>query len=189
MSASTVHAVFVNTVIGMFTLCGIALTILIWRTFARSSSAQEDQLTLVADHVSWAAALGGLTFLPFVILAGLTAAAGGVPSETLLTNKLLLSITSAGLWAGFLLSRRRHGIGLWDSKPQSLVQCLTGLAALSITLLIASMGGKYARGESMLDWSGMTDLESFSLGMSFALIVLFIGIMSFISTMLANSKE
>jgi hypothetical protein len=66
-------------------------------------------------------------------------------------NKLWLSFAGLGLAVGVLLSRWKVGNEIWNEAKSSIIQSTFGMAACGAILLTASAGGKFARGESLLD--------------------------------------
>ncbi len=112
-----------------------------------------DKVNDALDSIAHGALLFGLLSLPFAILSGINSAAvndGGFMSA-ILVNKLWLSFAGFGLAIGVLISRWKVGSGIWDETKTSLTQSSFGMAACGAILLTASAGGKFTRGESLLD--------------------------------------
>ena len=61
-------------------------------------------------------------------------------------------MTATGLALAVLFTRYKVGTKLWTSKPSSRIQAAAGLAASGFMLMTASAGGKFSRGESVLDF-------------------------------------
>ena len=61
-------------------------------------------------------------------------------------------MTATGLALAVLFTRYKMGNNLWNSKPSSRIQAAAGLAASGFMLMTASAGGKFSRGESVLDF-------------------------------------
>ena len=98
ISAGTFHVISTELTIGMFALAGVAFLL---------CAIQKGPIS--REPVAHWALLGGLIATPFAIISGVNA----VPSEgidnPILANKLLLSMTSAGLAVGILLRRKWGG--------------------------------------------------------------------------------
>ena len=58
---------------------------------------------------------------------------------------------ATGLATAALYARYSIGMKIWSSKPSSIIQSSTGLAASGFMLLTASVGGKFTRNESLFD--------------------------------------
>jgi hypothetical protein len=149
ISSNTFHVVSTELVVGSFSLAGVAFLFCLLSPrlplfFSEKQTA--------SDSVAHAALLFGLAATPFAILSGLSSAPGGEMSSALLANKMLFSLSGAGLALGVLVSRWRNGIEVWSTARSSLIQGLSGAGATGLMLLTASAGGTFARGESLLDW-------------------------------------
>ena len=59
---------------------------------------------------------------------------------------------ATGLAVAVLFTRTKVGNQLWANKSSSLIQSAAGLAASGFMLMTASAGGKFSRGESVLDF-------------------------------------
>ena len=94
ISAATFHVISTELTIGMFALSGVAFLLCAFEKGPESR-----------DAVAHWALLGGLISTPFAIISGVNAVQGDGIDNPMLANKLLLSMTSAGLAVGILLRR------------------------------------------------------------------------------------
>ena len=76
---------------------------------------------------------------------------------------LWLSFAGLGIAIGVLISRWKVGIEIWNESRSSIIQSSFGMAACGAILLTASVGGKFTRGESLLDILHFEILTYFSL--------------------------
>ena len=134
ISAGTLHVITTELVVGMFALAGIGYLLLFL-----------DKKREIADTVAHCAMLGGLTFLPLAILFGIYANPAEQISNQLLANKVLLSYSALGISVGVLINRWRNKGPMSGRLHPSI-----GMVACGMILLVASLGGMYARGESLL---------------------------------------
>ncbi len=134
ISAGTFHVITTELVVGMFALAGIGYLLLII-----------DKKREISDTVAHYAMLGGLIFLPPTIIFGIYANPTEQISNELLANKVLLSFSALGLSLGVLVNRWRNKgpISGWLHPSIGMVSC-------GMILLVASLGGMYSRGESLL---------------------------------------
>ena len=115
--------------------------------------------------------LGGLIATPLAIISGINASPGDGIDNPLLANKMLLSMTSAGLAVGVLV-RRKLGATV-DSRHAGI-----GMAAVGLMLTTAGMGGEFSRGETLLLFVPKDTVMIFPLWASIVLILLGIVILS-----------
>jgi len=150
VSAATFHVVTTELVVGTFALAGLCFAFKLLSTFNILSNSKLDE---AFDSIAHGALLFGLLSLPFAILSGMNSA--GVDESgfvsALLVNKLWLSMAGLGLAVGVLISRWKVGIEIWNESKSSIIQSSFGMAASGAILLTASVGGKFARNESLLD--------------------------------------
>ena len=106
----------------------------------------------------------GLIFIPIAMVSGIIASEGEATTDPILLNKIILSSISIGAWLAFVVARFRHGDSVWATKGMAIAHTANGLFAYFITTLVATLGGKYTRGESLYD------LLPFSLGIEEAII-------------------
>ena len=148
VSAGTLHVVSTELTVGSFAMAGAA--------FLLAGLASHDLLGLrryltLADHVAHFALAFGLLAMPMAIMTGIQASPGEGIDHPLLINKMLLASSAFGLALGVLLTRRTHGKAVWESTWSGRWQALGGMAAVGLILTTASIGGTFARGESLLD--------------------------------------
>jgi len=132
ISAGTFHVISTELTIGMFALSGVAFLL---------CAIQKGPIS--RESVAHWALLGGLIATPFAIVSGVNAVPGGGMDEPILANKLLLSMTSAGLAVGILLRRK------WGGQV-NLRHSSIGMLSVGLMLVTAGMGGEYSRGETLL---------------------------------------
>lgn len=132
ISAGTFHVISTELTIGMFALSGVAFLL---------CAIQKGPIS--RESVAHWALLGGLIATPFAIVSGVNAVPGGGMDEPILANKLLLSMTSAGLAVGILLRRK------WGGEV-NLRHSSIGMLSVGLMLVTAGMGGEYSRGETLL---------------------------------------
>ncbi len=132
ISAGTFHVISTELTIGMFALSGVAFLL---------CAIQKGPIS--RESVAHWALLGGLIATPFAIVSGVNSVPGGGMDEPILANKLLLSMTSAGLAVGILLRRK------WGGEV-NLRHSSIGMLSVGLMLVTAGMGGEYSRGETLL---------------------------------------
>ena len=149
VSAPTLHVVTTELAVGSFAMAGIAFLLAGLGSHGWLGMKRHLQL---ADHVAHFALAFGLLALPFAIMTGIQSSPGEGLDHPLLINKMLLGSSAFGLAIGVLLARRAHGPDIWTRHLGRRWQALGGMAAVGMVLLTASLGGTYARGESLLSW-------------------------------------
>ena len=160
ISAGTIHVISTELTIGMFALSGVAFLLCMIQKGPESREA-----------VAHWALLGGLIATPLAIISGINASPGDGIDNPLLANKMLLSMTSAGLAIGVLL-RRKMG-AMVDARHAGI-----GMASVGLMLTTAGMGGEFSRGETLLLFVPKDTVIIFPLWASILLIVLGIAILS-----------
>ena len=160
ISAGTFHVISTELTIGMFALSGVAFLLCLIQKGPESREA-----------VAHWALLGGLIATPLAIISGINASPGDGIDNPLLANKMLLSMTSAGLAIGVLV-RRKMGAEV-DARHAGI-----GMASVGLMLTTAGMGGEFSRGETLLLFVPKETVMIFPLWASILLIVLGIAILS-----------
>ena len=148
VSAGTLHVVSTELTVGAFAMAGLAFCSLDSPVTAYSDC---NVISTSWHHVAHFALAFGLLAMPMAVLTGIQASPGEGIDHPLLINKMLLASASFGLAFGVLLSRRTHGVTLWDDTLGSRWQAMGGMAASGLILATASIGGTFSRGESLLD--------------------------------------
>jgi uncharacterized membrane protein len=160
ISAGTIHVISTELTIGMFALSGVAFLLCMIQKGPESREA-----------VAHWALLGGLIATPLAIISGINASPGDGIDNPLLANKMLLSMTSAGLAIGVLV-RRKMGAAV-DTRHAGI-----GMASVGLMLTTAGMGGEFSRGETLLLFVPKETVMIFPLWASIVLIILGIAILS-----------
>jgi uncharacterized membrane protein len=160
ISAGTIHVISTELTIGMFALSGVAFLLCMIQKGPESREA-----------VAHWALLGGLIATPLAIISGINASPGDGIDNPLLANKMLLSMTSAGLAIGVLI-RRKMGAAV-DARHAGI-----GMASVGLMLTTAGMGGEFSRGETLLLFVPKETVMIFPLWASIVLIILGIAILS-----------
>jgi hypothetical protein len=160
ISAGTFHVISTELTIGMFALSGVALLLCMIKKGPDSREA-----------VAHWALLGGLIATPLAIISGINASPGDGIDNPLLANKMLLSMTSAGLAIGVLI-RRKMGAAV-DARHAGI-----GMASVGLMLTTAGMGGEFSRGETLLLFVPKETVMIFPLWASIVLIILGVAILS-----------
>ena len=149
ISSATFHVITTELVVGSFAMAGICFLVLAIQSFGLFESEKASQISDNAGHF----ALGfGLLATPFAVFSGISSSPTSDLSSPLLVNKMFLSMIATGLALAVLFIRNKMGNKLWNSKPSSRIQSAAGLAASGFMLMTASTGGKFSRGESVLDF-------------------------------------
>ena len=184
VSAGTFHVVHTELVVGILSLAAMSLVLLcIIRLSPKVpflNTEQKEKLAKAFDNTQLVSAVFGLVFIPIAMVSGIIASEGEATTDPILLNKIILSSISIGAWLAFVVARFRHGSKVWETKGMAIAHTANGLFAYFITTLVATLGGKYSRGESLYD------LLPFSMGIDEAIIapswlniaLIFIGIIS-----------
>ena len=158
ISAATFHVISTELTIGMFALSGVAFLLCAFEKGPESR-----------DAVAHWALLGGLISTPFAIISGVNAVQGDGIDNPMLANKLLLSMTSAGLAVGILLRR------MWGSEVD-IRHSSIGMISVALMLTTAGMGGEYSRGETLLLFIPKDTVMLFPMWASIAILLIGISI-------------
>jgi len=132
ISAGTIHVISTELAVGMFALAGISFLLCV------IGKGPE-----VRESVAHWALLGGLLATPLAIISGFNAAPGDGLDSPLLANKLLLSMTATGLSLGLIIKWKR-------GAELDRVHAGIGMIATGLIMTTASIGGEFARGETLL---------------------------------------
>ena len=119
-------------------MAGVCFLLKALQSFNVLTSEKISQISDIVGHF----ALGfGLLATPFAILSGISSSPGSDVSSPLLVNKILLSMTAAGLAIAAIYARYSIGEQIWASKASSVTQSSTGLAASGFMLLTPLLEG------------------------------------------------
>ena len=158
ISAATFHVISTELTIVMFALSGVAFLLCAFEKGPESR-----------DAVAHWALLGGLISTPFAIISGVNAVQGDGIDNPMLANKLLLSMTSAGLAVGILLRR------MWGSEVD-IRHSSIGMISVALMLTTAGMGGEYSRGETLLLFIPKDTVMLFPIWASIAILLVGVSI-------------
>lgn len=168
ISAGTFHVIHTELVVGILSLAAISLILLCVLRLSPKipllDLEKKERLTKAFDNTQMVSSVFGLVFIPIAMVSGIIASEGEATTDPILLNKIILSSISIGAWLAFVVARFRHGDSVWETKGMAIVHTANGLFAYFITTLVATLGGKYTRGESLYD------LLPFSLGIEEAII-------------------
>ena len=153
-SAPTLHVIATELTVGMFALSGVAFLLCLIEKGPESR-----------EPVAHWAMIGGLIATPLAIITGINSTPSDGISDPLLANKVLLSMSSAGIALGVLINRKLGA--KVDVKHSSL-----GLISVGLMLTTAGIGGEYSRGETLLYLVPKDTVLLFPVWASFALIIL-----------------
>ena len=146
LEASTFHAIFVEVLVGSFTLSGISfLLCLVFNSNLK-----------VLDWLDKGAHLGlflGCLVLPLAIISGTSS--GSMETSELLAKKTVYSIATLGFSIGLLVNRWKTGSNVIHSKNLLLAHSSVGILTFGLVMITGSLGGKLTRGESLLDFAGI----------------------------------
>ncbi len=151
VSAAIFHTVATELVIGSYAVATFGalvrtLAVLVPAVDARLNDAWRSTL----DGAALLGALLGTAMVPAAIITGTLSAPSNLASP-LLVNKMMLSGLALGLWIGFIHGRWTRGPALWDQKGLALLHGGVAFAGFQTIILIASLGGLFGRGETVLD--------------------------------------
>ena len=169
IESATFHVITTELVVGSFALAGFCFflhSILLFRK-------NDTQLVPTMESTAHVALLFGLLALPFAILSGIGASPNGANSSPLLANKMLLSTAGGGLALGVLYARWKMN----DDCSSKHIHNAFGILSTSCMLLTASLGGSYARGDSLTEFIPFVKDSSLVLPpwMSIAVTALIVG--------------
>ena len=186
ISSATFHVITTELVVGSFAMAGICFLVLAIQSFGLFESEKASQVTDYTGHF----ALGfGLLATPFAIYSGISSSPTSDLSSPLLVNKMFLSMIATGLALAVLFTRTKVGNQLWANKSSSLIQSAAGLAASGFMLMTASAGGKFSRGESVLDFLNLPYDTIFLMPTWASSIVLLAGVASAIIAVMNLKKS
>ena len=188
VSPATFHVVTTELVVGTFALAGLCFALKLLSSFNILPNSKFDE---AFDSIAHGALLFGLLSLPFAILSGMNSA--GVDESgfvsALLVNKLWLSMAGLGLAIGVLISRWKVGTDIWNEAKSSIIQSSFGMAACGAILLTASAGGKFTRGESLLDILHLPYDLVLLMPIWLSVILLISGLANFVIAMRTSSSQ
>ncbi|MBL6731616.1 MAG: hypothetical protein ISP82_01545 [Candidatus Poseidoniaceae archaeon] len=185
ISSATFHVITTELVVGSFAMAGICFLVLAIQSFGVFES---EKASLVTDYAGHFALGFGLLATPFAIFSGISSSPTSDLSSPLLVNKMFFSMIATGLAIAVLFTRTKAGNQLWASKPSSLIQSAAGLAASGFMLMTASSGGKFSRGESVLDFLSLPVDTIFLMPTWVSAIILVAGVVSAIVAVINLQK-
>jgi hypothetical protein len=186
ISSATFHVITTELVVGSFAMAGICFLVLAIQSFGLFES---EKATIVTDYAGHFALGFGLLATPFAIFTGISSSPTSDLSSPLLVNKMFLSMIATGLAVAVLFTRTKAGNQLWASKPSSLIQSAAGLVASGFMLMTASIGGKFSRGESVLDFLNLPYDTIFLMPTWVSAIILVAGVVSAIFAVINLTKS
>ena len=186
ISSATFHVITTELVVGSFAMAGICFLVLAIQSFGLFES---EKASLVTDYTGHFALGFGLLATPFAIFSGISSSPTSDLSSPLLVNKMFLSMIATGLALAVLFTRTKVGNQLWANKSSSLIQSAAGLAASGFMLMTASAGGKFSRGESVLDFLNLPYDTIFLMPTWASAIILVAGIVSAIIAVMNLQKS
>ena len=186
ISSATFHVITTELVVGSFAMAGICFLVLAIQSFGVFES---EKVSLVTDYAGHFALGFGLSATPLAIFSGISSSPTSDLSSPLLVNKMFLSMIATGLAIAVLFTRTKAGNQLWASKPSSLIQSAAGLAASGFMLMTASAGGKFSRGESVLDFLNLPYDTIFLMPTWVSAIILVAGVLSAIIAVINLQKS
>ena len=153
VSAATFHAAIVEITIGSLTLAVICNILCLQLAFSIPYDRLKlsENMLLTMDRAGFMGALLGSVMMPLAIFTGTLSVSGNPAGSELLYNKFLYSGLAFGFWTSYLIGRIRMGSEIWKSKKTNLLQVITSILAFTMTITVASIGGKIVRNESILD--------------------------------------
>ena len=186
ISSATFHVISTELVVGSFAMAGICFLVLAIQSFGLFES---EKASLVTDYAGHFALGFGLLATPFAIFSGISSSPTSDLSSPLLVNKMFLSMIATGLAVAVLFTRTKVGNQLWANKSSSLIQSAAGLAASGFMLMTASAGGKFSRGESVLDFLNLPYDTIFLMPTWTSAIILLAGLASAIIAVMNLKKS
>ena len=81
-----------------------------------------------------------------------------------------------GLAIAVLMVRKKFGFEVWSNMKSAVAHASIGMTAVGTILLTASLGGRFSRGESLLDFAHLPYDTLFLAPMWFSIVLLGIGI-------------
>jgi len=149
VNPGTFHVVATELTVGSFALAGLSFML---TCLATLNIKPFNHYITSLDAIAHFTLAFGLITTPFSIVTGIMAAPGTGLDHPMLMNKMLISSFAAGCAIGVLLHRKSAGPNLWDSTSNGLLHSNMGMASTGFILVTASIGGTFARGESLLDF-------------------------------------
>ena len=143
------HTIATEVVVGTFvlaTLCSIILCFTSWFGGQFNTRIVEIDATL---HIG---VLLGCISIPVAIMTGISSSPTGDLQGAYLQNKIIFSGPLIAFWSAVLFHRKRIGVELWNNRLQATFQSTLIIIAMSMTAILASIGGKISKGGSLLDW-------------------------------------
>lgn len=186
ISSATFHVITTELVVGSFAMAGICFLVLAIQSLGLFES---EKASLISDNAGHFALGFGLLATPFAVFSGISSSPTSDLSSPLLVNKMFLSMIATGLALAVLFTRYKMGNKLWNSKPSSRIQSAAGLAASGFMLMTASAGGKFSRGESVLDFLNLPYDTIFLMPTWASGIILLAGVASAIIAVMNLSKS
>jgi hypothetical protein len=172
-SAPTLHVVGTEMVVGAFALSGACFMLCL---FGALNIWKFDQLTKKVDVIAHGAIVFGLLATPMAILSGIQSSPGENVQSSLLATKLFLSMSGIGLALAVLMVRKKFGYEVWSNRMMAFTHALVGMAAVGTILLTASLGGRFSRGESLLDFAHLPYDTLFLAPIWLSIVLLTIGV-------------
>ena len=144
IESATFHVITTELVVGSFALAGLCFVLHSILSIQNKNS----QFLAMMDSTAHMALLFGLLALPFAISSGLGSSPSGAHTSPLLANKMLLSTAGGGLALGVLFTRWKMG---GDINSHHIHNAF-GSISTGCMLLTASLGGTYARADSLTEF-------------------------------------
>jgi hypothetical protein len=182
ISSSTFHVISTELVVGAFAMSGLCFLL---HALCKIEIIKNQKLPQITDNVAHFALLFGILATPAAIFSGISASPGSGFSTPILVNKMFLSTTGLGLALAALVSRWKIGVQILEKRETMWLQTFSGMAASGLMLLTASAGGKFARGESLLDIMSMPYETVLLMPIALSLVLLLSGM---VSTIFALTK-
>lgn len=137
-------------VVGSFALSGVCFLLALLGSFGIWKF---HMLQKKVDTIAHGALMFGLLATPLAILSGIQSSPGDEIQSTILATKMFLAMSGVGLALAVLVVRMKQGSELWNQTFASVAHALFGMTAVGMMLLTASLGGRFSRGESLLDFA------------------------------------
>lgn len=172
-SAPTLHVVGTEMVVGAFALSGLCFLFCFLSTFEFMKFAQ---MWKQWDTLAHGSLMFGLLATPLAIISGIASSPGEDIQSALLANKLSLSMSGIGFALAVLVVRFRGGFEVWNQRKSALLHSMVGMTAVGLMLLTASLGGRFSRGESLLDFAHLPYDTVFIAPVWFSLFLMVLGL-------------
>jgi len=152
VSAAIFHTVFTELVIGAYAVASLGALVRTAATVVPSIGTRINEgWRATLDGAALVGAMFGTAMVPLAAFSGLQSAPTADIASPLLVNKMMLSGFALGLWVGFLHGRWTIGPSLWENRGLALLHGGLALAGFQVIVTIASLGGLFGRGETLLD--------------------------------------